>query len=174
MAVTLPDLWSDDIQVSVVTPLVILRSQVAYLERKTQGILRADVATSSSDAWLLHQFDLIAPALRDYRRTLFTAKHNKDMIYPVYVQADCFAPANPFAMVSAVAIGGSPADQRTANTQDEFIDLVRSVFRSGQVRSIIQSLIARSNDATETRPDQGNGTVSSNDNEADQTGGGRE
>jgi hypothetical protein len=37
-------------------------------------------------------------------------------------------------------------DQQTAATEDQFIDLVKKVFRSERVLGKIQALIARSND----------------------------
>src|SRR4051794_11804124 len=101
MTTTLPDLWSDDIKVDVLSPLVILRSQEGYLERKTQGLLQAKVATTRSGDWVQHQLDLIAPALGGYRRSLLTARHNAEMIYPVFVRAECFAPMRPTDVVGA-------------------------------------------------------------------------
>ena len=67
MSTTIPDLWSDDIQVDVLTPLVILRAQESRLGRKTQGILEARVTTVATEAWIQHQLDLIAPALSTTR-----------------------------------------------------------------------------------------------------------
>src|SRR5262245_42701361 len=126
MATTIPDLWSDDIKVDILSPLAILRTQVGFLEQKTQGILRAQVATTSTDVWLQHQLDLIAPALSHYRVTLLTAQHGRPDFYPVMVRAGCFAPKPRTPAQAAVAgmPGSQPADQRVAATQAEFIDLV--------------------------------------------------
>lgn len=155
MQTTIPDLWSDDIRVDVLRPLVILRSQESLLARKTQGILEAKVSTVTNDVWELHQLDLIAPALNHYRTTLLTAKHARDMVYPVTVRANCFLPKTKSAAEALVPglgetvrvlRGEPPGDQREAATQEEFIDLVRQVLRSGEVRALIQSLVARSNE----------------------------
>ena len=91
--------------------------------------------------------------------------HKHDLVYPVVVEAECFIP--DFTMTMPIAadvfkptrINKLPENQRRAATDEEFIKLVGEVLRSPQVRSLIQSLIARSNDqriATET-PSSANG-----------------
>ncbi len=145
MSATIPDLWSDDIRVDVLPPLVILRSQADLLASKTKGILESRVLTASEGTQDQHQLDLIAPALHHYRVTLLTARHAKDMVYPVKVRSQAFLPEHkPGALVVSKSGFGPPADQKEAATQDEFIALVREVLHSGYVRSLIQSLIARS------------------------------
>lgn len=155
MTTTIPDLWSDDIKVDILTPLAILRTQVTFLERKTQGVLRADVFTTEADDWVQHQLDLIAPALHQYRTTLLTARHHRDRVYPVTIQAECFFPKREFTTVSVRTATETPPDQREASTQEQFIELVRQVLQSEHVRSIIQSLIARSNEARTGESDGG-------------------
>ncbi len=86
MTTTIPDLWSDDIRIDIVTPLVILRLQEALLGQKTKGILEAKVTSTSSDTWVQHQLDLIAPAQNRYRVTLLTARHQNSLAYPVTVR----------------------------------------------------------------------------------------
>jgi hypothetical protein len=156
MSTTIPDLWSDDIRVDILTPLVILRSQESLLSRKTQGMLEAKVTTVANETWVQHQLDLLAPALDYYRVTLLTAKHQRDAVYPVTVAAPCFAPKpGPFSQGPAGSLrfpGGPPPDQREAAGQEEFIELVKQVLRSPEVRAIIQSLIARSNELRGVEP----------------------
>ncbi len=165
MAGTIPVLWSDDISVDVLSPVAILRAQARPLAEKTKGLLRADIESITSDTGRVkHQFDLIAPALGNFRRRVLTATHQKDLVYPVIVEAECFLPEynSPISRVaarmqSASSIGPNtlPDGQRLAATDQEFIKLVGEVFRSSQVRSLIQSLIARSNDrenASESPP----------------------
>jgi hypothetical protein len=154
MTQTIPDLWPDDIRVDVLTPLVILRAQESLISRKTQGILQAKVLTATNDTLVQHQLDLIAPALNHYRRTVLTAKHSRDMVYPVKVKASCFVPKGPLERMALGPqfLGESPQDEREAATQDELIELVRQVLHSGEVRATIQSLIARSNEANGHEP----------------------
>jgi len=145
MTATIPDLWSEEIKVDVLTPLAILRTQEGFLERRTQGTLRALVSSNESASWVRHQLDLIAPALDGYRTTLLTAKHHIDSVYPVIVRSRVFLPAHSPQQI----LEGDPdllPDEKEAITQDEFIELVRKVLHSRHVLSLTQSLIARSNE----------------------------
>lgn len=167
MTLPIPDLWSDDIRVDVLTPVVILRSQAQLLGQKTQGILNAEITTTSQEKWRQHQLDIIAPLLNGYRATLLTAKHERLMVYPVLVRAKCFIPREevqalfPQSITMSTIMKGlmtnePPPDQREASTQDAFIELVRQVLQSDDVRAMIQSLIARSNEANNSeRPEGG-------------------
>ncbi len=154
MASAIPDLWPDDIRVDVVTPVAILRAQEGSLEKKTKGILHTKLSTTTGEDWVQHQLDLVAPLLQKYRVTLLTARHDLKIVYPVIVTARGFrldsksgfpTPPPPLAMPNAAL----EADQREAKTENEFIDLVKSVLQSRSVRGLIESLIAQSN---ETRP----------------------
>lgn len=163
MAASIPVLWSDDIKVDVLTPLAILRAQVEPLRKKTQGLLEAEVTTSTSGDNVLHKFDLIAPALGGYRRRILTATHQKEMIYPVTVEAECFATPPPRSYTALQVMkafelddsssAGEEDGRRKAVTDQEFINLVGEALRSSQVRGAIQSLIARSNELQEGSAD---------------------
>jgi hypothetical protein len=150
MTIAIPDLWSDDIKVDVVTPLAILRAQTGPISRKTKGILEAEVTTISSEAGRVrHQLDLIASVLDGYRHRLLAATHERDLVYPVTVEAECFKPAPTSGDIGEAleSVTVPEPDWRPrAYTEQEFIDLVSKALRSGEVRSIIQSLIARSNE----------------------------
>lgn len=164
MPATIPDLWSDDIKVDVVPPLAILRAQAGFLEQKTRGILQARVvSTTEFGRQEQHALDLIAPALNQYRKTLLVAKHPLDVLYPVIVRAESFSPPERWfpaqvggaaGVFQAMNPNSLKEDERRANTQDEFIGLVRDVLRSGYALSIIQSLIARSNEAGTAEADR--------------------
>jgi hypothetical protein len=143
MATAIPDLWSDDIRVDVVPPLAVLRAQEGLLAKKTQGILQAQILTSATETLVQHSLYLIAPALNFYRVNLLSATHDREMVYPVTVTAQCwfdeFLPDQ----------GQQIEKRRVAATEEEFIDLVRQALRSPEVRGLIQSLIARSNEIRE-------------------------
>jgi len=156
MATAIPDLWADDIKVNVATPLMILRTQEGLLAQKTKGILRGQVATTTTDKWIQHQLDLIAPALQNYRITLLRASHHKDAVYPVYVETFRVSPERDIAGPVAAFAGTASAIQTAMNmklpegepahSEDEFIQLVRKALQSGDARAVIESLIARSNE----------------------------
>ena len=145
MSAIIDDLWAEDIEVNVLTPLAILRAQEGPLERKTRGILKATVLTVSGEgSRIQHQSDLIAPVL-GYGETLLTAEHSEN-VYPVEVTAKCFTDT-PKALRSFEAPApGEREDTLVASTDTEFTGLVREVLRSRYVRSLMQSLIARSNE----------------------------
>ena len=82
-------------------------------------------------------------ALGNYRHRLLTAIHKANWVYPVTVEAECFETES-----------GNPL--RGAKSQEAFLTLVKQVLTSDDVRSVIESLIARSNeekvDAADTPP----------------------
>ena len=140
MTVAIPDLWPDDIRVDVVAPIAILRAQEGLLSKRTQGILQAKLVTSESKVLVEHSLYLIAPALNYYRVSLLSATHDRKMVYPVTVTAQCwfseFLPEGREEM----------ENRRVAASAEEFIDLVRQALRSTEVRGLIDSLIIRSNE----------------------------
>ncbi len=155
MTTAIPDLWSDDIRVDVLPPVAVLRAQEGLLAKKTQGILQAKLLTSATETLVEHSLYLIAPALNFYRVSLLSATHDREMVYPVTVAAQCWF--SEFLPDGAE----EPEKRRVAATEEEFIDLVRQALRSTAVRGLIQSLIARSNEIREQqRPastENGNG-----------------
>ena len=155
MPATIPVLWSDDISVDVLSPIAILRAQAVPLMQKTKGLLQAEVETITSESGRVqHQFDLVAPALNHFRRRILVATHQIDLVYPVVVEAECFEPVKRTGSIAAndalvfLSPNGLFENERRAATDQEFIKLVGEVFHSIEVRSLIASLIARSNDQT--------------------------
>jgi hypothetical protein len=62
MTIAIPDLWSDDIKVDIVTPLAIFRAQTGSLHQRTKGLLEAEVRTTTGQSGRVrHQLVLIAP-----------------------------------------------------------------------------------------------------------------
>ena len=158
MAATIPILWSDDISVDVLSPVAILQAQEEPLIQRTKGLLEAKIETVTNEGGKVQlRFDLVAPVLGNFRRRILVATHQKDLVYPVVVQAECFVSDDGSPIFTALAqahvkkfLLTNPnkllEGQRKAATSQEFIALVGDVLRSSQVRSLIQSLIARSND----------------------------
>ncbi len=138
------DLWPDDISVDIVTPLAILRAQVGPLQKKTKGLLRVNVSTQTSSEGdsVIHKMDLVAPALGNYRQEILSVTHTKDRVYPVQIEAECLA----------TSVGDDESGyvdfKRQADTEQEFIRLLGEVLRSGPVRAVIHSLLARMNEQT--------------------------
>ncbi|HZV07208.1 MAG TPA: hypothetical protein VE999_19150 [Gemmataceae bacterium] len=178
MNTTIPDCWPD-IKVDVLPPLAILKAQEGLLARRMQGMLEAKVTTIEAGNLVQHQLDLIAPSLNFYRERLLTATHDRLRLYPVTVAAECFAeksevsqgprPLSPLqaalAPLQAAVKAFSETHialvpevvQRQASTDEEFVQLVRKVLQSAEVRALMASLIARINQANGEH--HGNGTV---------------
>lgn len=166
MAATIPSLWPDDIKVDVVPPVVILRYQAAKIGELTNGIIRADVTTTTGqEDFVVHRLELIAPLLDGRRYVVLTVTHRSDF-YPVVLEADCYRPRRQIIMgvtgdlarvtaalsevVSTIGTAThpwpNPGDWRPiAPNQDEFYKRVGEVLKSMEVRSAIDSLIALSN-----------------------------
>lgn len=170
MNTAIPDLWSDDIKVDVLPPLAILKAQEGLLARKTQGMLEAKLTTTEAGDLVQHQLDLIAPSLNFYRERLLTATHDRLRPYPVTVAAECFAPKMEVSQGTLAPIQQMgkalsevhralvpEAIQRKAATDAEFVQLVREVLQSAEVRALVSSLIARINQ--NNGEPHGNGTV---------------
>lgn len=160
MSTTIPDLWPPEIQVDTVTPLAILRVQKSSIEQRLSGLVRCEISTTESGDWHQHRFDLIASALNHYRVTLLTATHPKAGAYPVYVTSlSKFGEREVKLMKPAVAQVGAAAfapltnqystfpEGEKASSQHEFVELVRQILSSSSVRSLIDSIIARINEA---------------------------
>jgi len=161
MTTAIPDLWSNDIKVDVLPPIAILKAQEGLLARKTQGMLEGKLTTTETEHLIQHQLDLIAPSLNFYRERLLSATHDRQMLYPVTVTADCFRPKPKTHLEAIVSSIQNPLDQplpqREAATDKEFVQLVGRVLQSVEVRALIHSLIARINE--HKREPQGNGPV---------------
>jgi hypothetical protein len=81
-----------------------------------------------------HKFVVIAPALDRYRHLLFNVNHDPNQVYPVTVKAQCLEGYD------------HESQWPTAESQDEFLKLISLIFASRETKSVIQSLIAQSND----------------------------
>src|ERR1019366_2314383 len=81
------DFWSDDIKVGVLTPLMILRAQEPSLRKKTKGILQAKVETVVTETRTIHNLNLIAPALGNYKEKILSVAHKPDFAYPCEVNS---------------------------------------------------------------------------------------
>ena len=157
MPATISDLWADDIKVDVLTPLMILRSQETYLSNRTGSLLRARVFTMTSENTVKHEVNLIAHVLK-YQVVILSATHSSELVYPTEIAARGFMSEDVHPDTgSPYRFESNSLEQRTANTQEEFIELLREVLHSGHVRSLMQSLIASSN---ESRSNLTNGSVS--------------
>lgn len=141
MSSKIPNLWpTEAVSFETLSPVAILRVQAENLTRMTHGLLQGEVLTTNvSQKTVRHHLEIVAPALNGYRHQLLTVKHDKNLVYPVSFVTD--EPAGDDEL---------HAFSSTAYTEEEFIKLLTGALQSGYVLSVINSLIARSN---ESRPE---------------------
>ena len=89
MAAQIPDLWSNDIKVDVLSPLAILKTQSELLGTKTKGLLLARVRsvtlkTKDDGTHESHKFELFAPAI-NYSEKVLTVQHKEGRVYPAWI-----------------------------------------------------------------------------------------
>jgi hypothetical protein len=126
------DLWPADLGViSTVPPVAILREQAANLGRRTRGLLEGEIvsrperhARGEHGYPFLHEFRVRAPAFGDYRYLLFDVRHGF-ALYPVSVR---FKPTG---------------EEYPANSEQELIDVLASLFSHPQTRRIIDALLSQ-------------------------------
>ena len=154
MAIQIPNLWPvKQVQVDVLTPLAILRAQANNLNQMTHGLLVGKVNTIFNARYALHHFDVVVPSLQSYTHRLLSVEHSRKLAYPVSIQAQYCQ--EPDALIKGC----------TAHSQDEFIELLGKVLELSSVISVLQSLIARSNEVS-----SGGGTEMDEEEFTDQEG----
>ncbi|MCZ6675995.1 MAG: hypothetical protein O7E52_01970 [Candidatus Poribacteria bacterium] len=130
MAQNIPDLWPDDIAVTndLKPPVAILRQQAALLGEKTQNLVEAEISSSSIGSGFRHHFNLVVPALDNYRFRLFYITHPISL-YPINI---------------SVSSPGKDDTVIEVKSEDEFTKALRGIFSSEETKRIIQALIAQS------------------------------
>jgi len=128
MPTTIPDLWPADFGVSgPLPPVAILRGQAAALTERTKGLVMGYVRTvPEGGQGFVYAFDLVAPALDDYRYMLLTIGHDINL-YPVELLARLIRPES----------------FRAANPE-EFERILKEVLSKDETMRIVRSLIAQS------------------------------
>lgn len=130
------DLWPAEFRVEPLKPLRVLQFQRDILSQKTGDRLRAEIVTTNKgspvrtpDEWTgpeeVHKFEIVAPALNDYRHQLLVCVHQREFAYPCLVIAD------------------PDGEGVEASTQEEFLQLVKNVLSAKSTRALIESLLVR-------------------------------
>ena len=138
MSEKIPDLWPDDIAVadSSKFPVIILRQQATLLGQKTQNIVEGevrsifdDIHASPKKTYFGHEFNIVAPALGNYRFRLFNLEHSDD-VYP-----------------STIYISEEREEGEKAiivESDEGLIEALREIFATEKTKRIIHALIAQS------------------------------
>ena len=146
------DLWPKSIDVRILSPLTILRSQAAFIEKRTGGLLAGHISTDSSPDKVSHSFSLIANAPHRVLISVLVASHSTKEVYPVEVVSRAFEPKPPTTpqQMGEPFIAKQP-DRRTAVTQEAFVAIVKEVLNSEPILASVNSIIAMSNEADQER-----------------------
>lgn len=154
MSTAIPDLWPMEASVlDVLSPLAIARFQASQLRLRTHGLLEAEVNVSGSPQWIQASFDVVALPLDRYRMELFRIGYSGQKPYPVNVYSENLcgeAVHSGFLWADPGTDEFTPEpdyDLAVASSQEEFIQLLTLVFASRRTRSILQSMLARINEA---------------------------
>ncbi len=138
------DLWPDDDDIKLVTkikaPVAILKEQAALLGEKTDNIVTAMVVSYSPAGLELRRFHYIfyieAPILAGYRYELFTMSHDIEL-YPVYFSVD-----------ESIKIAVFDREVKIiANSEAEFIGILKKIFNSDKTKKIIGAIFSQSTTA---------------------------
>jgi hypothetical protein len=144
--------WPDDIKPKIQTPLAILQGRAVELTAKTKGILIGKVMTShdADNARVYHSLDAEVPALRNFRQRLVTIRHDREVVYPAYVETSV-QERIPDDQMGLYAMLGRMREKpkNLATTDDELISIMKKALHSDQVKSTLASLIALANQAME-------------------------
>src|SRR5437867_9307579 len=93
MSISPHNLWPEDIAVTeAVAPVSILKDQASKLAERTKNLVEARVRNSARDSYdddFAYDFELVAPALNNYRYRLFAISHDVQF-YPLFIH-DCEA-----------------------------------------------------------------------------------
>ena len=155
MNTSLPQMWPEEIRAEVRSPSSILTEVAGSLTSRTRNLLAGEVRrTSDEKGRTVLVFDIVVPALDDFRQRVLSLTYNESRIYPVFVDAESVN-ATTMEMIQEAtslpeAFGGPRTKPRNrADSDSELIGLIQSVNRS--LVPTVQSLIARANDALKAR-----------------------
>jgi hypothetical protein len=129
------DLWSPEIRVDVLSPYTILQMQAGFLKKRTGGIIDAIVDKTENAESAEVTLDVVATALNHRERVLTAIYTAPNKPYPVKVEA--------------IGIRDKRANlipYRWASTEEGFMNLLRESLQSEEMNTLIQSLIARTNE----------------------------
>ena len=125
-------MWPEEIRAEVRSPRSILAEVAGSLTSRTRGLLRGEVRGQSDEKGrTILVFDIVVPALEDYRQRVLGIVYDQSQIYPVKIEAHAANPRNQ------------------ADSDSELISLIQKINRS--LVPTVQSLIARANDVLRER-----------------------
>jgi hypothetical protein len=145
-------LWPSGIRAKIQSPKALLKIQAEALARQTGGVLMGDVRQKEGqEDRTAFSFDIVVPALDNYRHPILNVAYKKELPYPCVIEAQYFQSSNAYDLFMVqgrlIRTAGNVAEN-----DDEFLSILGVVLQSPQVVSVAQSLIAR---ATEAQDESG-------------------
>lgn len=137
------NLWPTKIQpIKLRPPVSILKEQASLLGQVTQNIVIAEVRTARGDQrdQAEHDFLIVAPALGNYRVSLFKAMHKPIELYPLRILSEILAAENQYFAEWEVKDEGQLKSK------------LKEIFAAPKTTQIIQSLLAQSEGYTPPDP----------------------
>ncbi len=137
MSISPRNLWPEDIAVTEqVSPVSILKEQGALLGQRTKNLVVGRVRGGPSEYGgdqFRYTFELVAPALDNYRYELFGISHGVEF-YPLSIDWD--SPDKPELWALFVEAG--------IESEEVLLKALEMIFSSLKTRKVISSLIAQS------------------------------
>ncbi len=151
---SIPDLWSTEIGLDELSPVIILNTQAANIQRRTKGLIVAELIQRKSENVTELFFDLKSQAAR-HRSRLLVCRHLGDNVYPVWVTAKALLNESLYDSTASTKNSfGLDKDEwfstAIAYGQVDFLELVSKVLKSVEVKSKISSMIAKSNETKQS------------------------
>jgi hypothetical protein len=100
------------------------------LAEKTRNLLEGEISTSTRSDRIAHNFNIVVPALDDYRYELFRVSHAATL-YPVSVEAGPLeGDTNLFSPKSLAS-------------EEAFVNWLKAVFSSPQTKRVVSALLSQ-------------------------------
>ncbi len=154
---SVPNLWPN-IEVKVLSPVAVLKQQAHQLSSVTKGVLEAEVRSLHFEKGSVrHDFVITAKAI-GYSHVLFSASHDRELVYPValkFKQWDDQARLEFIKSREGILHRSEeiPDGDKFAPGPDELKNHLQAIFHSDQAKSVVMSMIAKSNDNSITADD---------------------
>jgi hypothetical protein len=135
------NLWPDFLTEDTKTPRAILQEQAAYLAKRTNNALLGEVwqLKNSQNENLVYSFNIVAPALQNYRYQLLTVSYTMPG-YPVSLGISWIDEEDSYLI-------GYYED---IQNEEVFIKSIEEVFKNHKTQKVISALLAESRRIGET------------------------
>ncbi|MFH1115955.1 MAG: hypothetical protein V1792_18745 [Pseudomonadota bacterium] len=136
------DLWPNSLDSLPLdrAPVTILREQASLLGRKTNNLLEGEVIQiepfDAADPEFTYRFNIVAPALGNYRYGLFMIFH-AITLYPVRFRVD--EDVRTELAVGVESQGRIPV----AEDETQFVDILRQILASTKTQRVIAGLLTQ-------------------------------